>query len=148
MQEAQTIHASIDDESTTEPDLKVNAKEIRKKYSLGELYHGKTWKHVADPTTTDSTSSYVHPRGRYFISSFGRIASVCDNGKTILLRQFWDSLGYQRCVLCAGTNQITVSVHRLVAAAFIGPAPSSKHVVNHIIPKKSLNLCWNLQWVL
>ena len=39
-------------------------------------------------------------------------------------------------------------MHRLVAAAFIGPAPSSKHVADHIFPKKTLNLCWNLQWVL
>jgi hypothetical protein len=92
--------------------------------------------------------------GWYKISSFGRVQSLdktiinC-NGmkyemkgrllKPILSRYFWINL-------VKNTNRKRLSIHRLVAIAFI-PNPECKPYVNHINGIKTDNRVVNLEWV-
>lgn len=69
------------------------------------------------------------------VSEWGDLRrSVAVHGGSVgqRLRGHIDSDGYLRYVLLnAEGNKEAVSVHRLVAEAFIGPAPSPKHEVAH-----------------
>lgn len=53
--------------------------------------------------------------------------------------------GYMSVVLCRGKERHTVSVHRLVAQAFI-PNPNNYPVVNHKDGNKTNNCVSNLEW--
>ena len=55
--------------------------------------------------------------------------------------------GYPQVVLYCDGHGKRGPVHRLVAAAFIGPAPTPRHQVNHKNGIKSDNRLANLEWV-
>lgn len=67
--------------------------------------------------------------------STGRFLSASPNGS-----------GYLKTSVCVEGNEITVSVHRLVAEAFHGPCPDG-YVVNHIDGNKRNNVPENLEYV-
>lgn len=96
--------------------------------------------------------------GYYEVSSYGRVRSVnryVNTGilhndiklhKGKLLKCNLKRTGYL-CVDLSKENKVrTVSVHRLVAMAFI-PKPQDKNVVNHINLDKLDNRVGNLEWV-
>ena len=77
--------------------------------------------------------------GRYSVSSLG---SVCSEQRTVpngtsqrivarrILRQRLNSKGYYSVDLCVRCRKTTYRVHRLVAEAFIGPAPVGQCVLH------------------
>lgn len=63
-----------------------------------------------------------------------------------VLKQVVDR-GYRRVSLCRNCRPTNISVHKVVAEAFIGPRPSVDHVVNHRDGVKSNNGVTNLEYV-
>eukprot|EP00435_Cladocopium_sp_Y103_P012800 s2929_g3.t1 len=97
-----------------------------------EKMAGEEWKQMLDPCTRSEISDRM-------VSSLGRVKF--QNGRI--------SAGYQRkkgyCVI--GLNCRTQLVHRLVAAAFLGPPPTLQHVhVNHKDHDKGNNAVENLEY--
>lgn len=88
--------------------------------------------------------------GRYQISNFGRIKSIKHLRSTsaikemILVTQI-NRLGYERVRLFKNIRNISFSIHRLVAAAFISN-PLKLREVNHKDSNKSNNNVANLEW--
>lgn len=80
--------------------------------------------------------------GLYEISSYGRVRSLIKN---IILRLKKEPTGYLRCNLYLNKNMKTVSIHRLVAQAFI-PNPNNLPQVNHKDDDKTNNNVTNLEW--
>lgn len=80
--------------------------------------------------------------GLYEVSSYGRIRSLM---KSIILRPKKEPSGYLRCNLYLNKNMKTVSIHRLVAQAFI-PNPDNLPQVNHMDEDKTNNRVDNLEW--
>ena len=76
---------------------------------------------------------------QYEVSSRGRVRT---NRRMMVLTA--TPLGYMTVRLC---DDRTKQVHRLVAAAFLGPPPSPKHQVNHIDGNPQNNRVENLEWV-
>lgn len=64
-----------------------------------------------------------------------------------VLKPHPNNSGYLRITLCRDGGCRYVLVHRLVAEAFLGPAPSPKHEVNHKNGNKTDNRAENLEWV-
>lgn len=89
--------------------------------------------------------------GKYEITSTGRVFSLTrKNSKGELrtgkeLSPDTSSHGYPRVRLFNGNCPIRVSVHRLVASAFI-PNPKNLPMVNHIDGNKDNNSVNNLEW--
>lgn len=92
--------------------------------------------------------------GYYQISTLGRIKSIYrDEGKInrkgrtvdIILKTAVHPSGYIIGSLCVQKKRRTITVHRLVASAFIDN-PLSKREVNHKDGDKSNNLVENLEW--
>ena len=91
--------------------------------------------------------------GLYQVSNLGRVKSLdhySSNGVTDILykgRVIHQSShnGYMIVHLCKNNKVETVSVHRLVALAFI-PNPLHESQVNHIDGNKSNNDFSNLEW--
>lgn len=89
--------------------------------------------------------------GLYEVSSLGRVRSIpkkhsypkCAIG---ILSPSTNKAGYKRVTLCKEGRTQGFSVHRLVAAAFLGK-PSDNLVVNHIDENPSNNELTNLEWV-
>ena len=95
--------------------------------------------------------------GLYQVSNLGRVKSLdrkvrtgikhneykIAKGKILKLNQKRN--GYLTADLCKNGNVKTISVHRLVANAFI-PNPFNKEQVNHINAKKYDNRVKNLEW--
>jgi predicted XRE-type DNA-binding protein len=78
----------------------------------------------------------------YLISNKGRVRRYS------LLKNRVTSWGYE--IVSPTTpdkKQSVVMIHRAVLEAFIGPAPSPKHVGNHINGIKTDNRLENLEWV-
>ena len=82
---------------------------------------------------------------RYFISSYGRVLSLCKDGYK-LLRPFVCGDGYYYVDLRKGGKDIKCRVHRLVANAFI-QNPEDKPVVHHLDTNRRNNKVNNLQWM-
>lgn len=86
--------------------------------------------------------------GRYQVSTMGRVRSHVDPAAPRLLRLLRNRDGYWKVNLMTdqdGRRQLYV--HRLMALAFIGPAPSAEHVVDHVdqlLPR--VNVLSNLRW--
>jgi hypothetical protein len=99
--------------------------------------------------------------GRYEVSDMGvvrrldreqtvtryGIASTCMR-KGGIVRQQVNRAGYLRVTLFRGNEMRDHFVHRLVCAAFHGPAPSIKHQAAHDSGIKSDNTLGNLAWKL
>lgn len=82
----------------------------------------------------------------YEVSNLGRIKSLIDNHwlpRVNIMKTSGDS--YFRIALCKNGLHKTVSIHRLVAQAFI-PNPENKKCVNHISWIKTDNRIKNLEW--
>lgn len=80
---------------------------------------------------------------RYEVSDRGRVK----NSRTgRILKQGNHRQGYSLVWLCDSEGRHGMSVHRLVAEAFVGN-PESKPQVNHIDGNKSNNFAENLEWV-
>lgn len=86
--------------------------------------------------------------GIYEISDHGNVKSLNYNhtGKPKLLAPKVGRLGYVSVMLCKGGSNKNMSVHILVARAFI-ENPEAKTQVNHIDGDKQNNNVWNLEWV-
>ena len=83
--------------------------------------------------------------GRYFVSSQGRVLSLCLDGYK-LLKPFICGDGYCYVDLRKDGKDIKCRVHRLVAEAFIDN-PEAKRVVHHIDKNRQNNRVSNLQWL-
>lgn len=79
--------------------------------------------------------------GLYQITDDGRVWSI--KWKRYLRPS--TATGYSRVTLCKNGNHDTVSIHQLVAEAFI-PNPENKPVVDHINTIKTDNRVVNLRW--
>lgn len=84
-------------------------------------------------------------RGRYEVSNLGRVRSNCGTRKVLKVKCTGTSI-YPKVCLSVNRRARTVSVHRLVAIAFI-PNPDNLPQVNHIDGIKDNNLVENLEWV-
>ena len=93
--------------------------------------------------------------GLYQVSSLGNVKSldrkVVHKDKKItrirerILKQGTTKKGYKIVYLSKECKKLTVSVHRLVALAFI-PNPDNKATVNHKDTIKTNNIYTNLEW--
>lgn len=77
----------------------------------------------------------------YQISNFGRVKSLVTSKEKILKTQLHSKKGYEVITL----NNITTSIHRLVAIHFI-PNPENKPEVNHKDKVRNNNHVSNLEW--
>lgn len=78
----------------------------------------------------------------YAVSNDGRV-----RGPRGLLSTPATRGGYLTCSIRRNGRKFTTTVQRLVAEAFIGPAPSPLHEVNHKDGHKRHNAPDNLEWV-
>lgn len=86
----------------------------------------------------------------YEVSSLGRVRNVVARSPTRvgrILRGNVDAGGYHNVRLSDAPRDRIYKVHRLVAAAFVGPQPTPLHEVNHIDGDKKNNQATNLEWV-
>lgn len=88
------------------------------------------------------TIDYINPR--YEVSDTGLVRSTIRFIK--LLNPRTSSHGYKRVGLRLSDKPFEVSVHRLVATAFI-PNPENKPAINHKNGNKTDNRVDNLEWV-
>lgn len=86
--------------------------------------------------------TYILP-DRYLVNRKGDVYSIRSRR---LISQRLDRYGYPRVNLYEGTKLYTVTVHRLVAKAFV-PNPNNLPEVNHIDGDKTNNNADNLEWV-
>lgn len=82
---------------------------------------------------------------RYFISSEGRVLSLCLDGYK-LMQPFIGGDGYCYVDLRKDGEDIKCRVHRLVAKAFIDN-PENKPIVHHKDKNRRNNRASNLQWL-
>lgn len=89
--------------------------------------------------------------GLYQISNLGNVKSVPRNGKYCtriipLYMSLSDRNGYKAVTLYKNGERATLSVHRLVAEAFV-TNEENKNIVNHINGNRADNRATNLEWV-
>lgn len=78
------------------------------------------------------------------VSSFGRVRRAYEQ---TLINQSVSTHGYPVVRLYIGGSKVTSQkTHMLVLEAFLGPRPSSRHVVNHKDGNKQNNRLSNLEW--
>lgn len=85
--------------------------------------------------------------GLYIVSSFGRVKSLdyLHTGKEKILKPWKQKNGYLQVQLCKNKKRKGVTVHRLVATAFIDN-PENKPQIDHINSIKDDNRVDNLRW--
>lgn len=83
--------------------------------------------------------------GRYYVSSYGRVLSLCCDGYK-LLKPFVCGSGYYCVDLRKDNQDIKCRVNRLVAEAFV-ENPRQKTIVHHIDMNKLNNHCQNLTYL-
>lgn len=86
----------------------------------------------------------------YWVSNLGRVKSYrVDTVKGLIMKPYACTKGYLQIDISldgrARTNRVHLSVHRLVAQAFI-PNPDNLPQVNHIDEDKTNNRVDNLEW--
>lgn len=99
---------------------------------------GEEWRPMLDPASGDEVCKRM-------VSCFGRVMS----NRGVISKGSRKREGYyETSITCTSLPRRTVSVHRLVAFAFLGPPPcvSSTHV-NHKDLDKGNNSADNLEWV-
>jgi hypothetical protein len=88
--------------------------------------------------------------GLYKISNLGRVMSCRSanhkDKKPIIMKPSVSNTGYHHVQLYKNKKAYTMTIHRMVATAFIDN-PSNKPEVNHIDGIKSHNAVDNLEWV-
>lgn len=88
--------------------------------------------------------------GYYVVSNLGRIMRVARSSRGqkpgTIRNPTVTRCGYLSMTLSRNGIQITKSVHRWVAEAFLGPGPDG-HEVNHINGDKADNRACNLEWL-
>lgn len=82
--------------------------------------------------------------GHYEVSDTGYIRSI--KRETIILAPRYDRSGYIKAALFKDGKYHPTLVHRLVAEAFLGQAPSERHQINHVDGDKTNNRADNLEW--
>lgn len=86
----------------------------------------------------------------YAVSDLGQIKRAYPDkyGRMIgrVMSQTTDKTGYRLCGLSYDGGRRTVLVHRIVCAAFHGPAPTDRHQAAHIDGNQSNNRSANLRW--
>ena len=81
----------------------------------------------------------------YLVNEDGDVLSI--KSKEPKLVSQWERHGYKRVALWENGKQINVSVHRLVAMAFIdNPDPNTYTEINHKDEDKTNNNVNNLEW--
>lgn len=85
---------------------------------------------------------------RYEVSDIGRVKRRAGVGRrfTRLLSPKFSPKGYMRVTLCSGGVAKGFTLQRVVALAFLGPAPSSRHEVAHLDGVKANCAATNLAW--
>lgn len=82
----------------------------------------------------------------YEVSNLGRVKSLKKNGHgEILLKQYVDRYGYLKVYLYKDNKPHYLTVHRIVAKAFI-PNDENKNTVDHIDCNRANNRVDNLRW--
>jgi hypothetical protein len=85
--------------------------------------------------------------GLYIVSDWGRLMSLPGKSKAGGFRQLDKTkFGYFRVKLRKNDKNMTFMVHRLVAAAFIGPCPPNKEI-DHIDGNRTNNTLPNLRYL-
>lgn len=119
-------------------DIKINSLQTRElslllSFVWNESLDNELWYEIAD---MDS---------RYYISSEGRVLSLCMDGYK-LMQPFICGDGYYYVDLRKDGKDIKCRVHRLVAEAFINN-PDNKPIVHHKDKDRQNNRASNLQWM-
>lgn len=83
--------------------------------------------------------------GIYEVSDLGRVRSL-KYGKEKILKPGKNNWGYLKVSLCKDGHVKKLTVHRLVAEAFI-PNPQGLETVNHKDEDKTNNFASNLEWM-
>ena len=88
--------------------------------------------------------------GLYQISNYGEVKSLekkagFSTRKEKILKQHLDKDGYVKVYLCKNNKVKFLSVHRLIAEAFI-PNPNNFPQINHKDENKQNNKIENLEW--
>lgn len=98
---------------------------------------------------TEEWRPVVGYEGLYEVSNLGRVRSLPrwrSHQQKLVLRCSSNNSGYQQVHLSTHNKQKSMTVHRLVAQAFI-PNPENKPEINHIDGDKTNNKIDNLEWV-
>lgn len=105
---------------------------------------GEQWKDVPgyEGLYQCNALGQVRSLARTVLDSCGRVRTIPNK----LLKPFKDHQGYLLVGLCHSGKVSNISVHRIVASAFI-PNPNKLPQVNHIDCNKENNNVENLEWV-
>ena len=99
-----------------------------------EDFEGEIWKDVPDWENF------------YLVSNFGRVKSkIRPKSRGIILKQQLNKDSYYTVHLSCPTHKKLVTVHRLVATAFL-PNPDNLPSINHKDENKQNNCVWNIEF--